>query len=148
MFNSLCRLGALALVCLATVLLGCSPTSTSVGKDSKPAQANKAYQEPTQGQSQPSARKVTFVELGSVRCIPCMKMQIIMREIEGEYGNQVKIIFYDVWTDAGKPYAKQYNIRVIPTQVFLDQEGNEYFRHEGYFPKDDLIQVLRFKGIK
>jgi thioredoxin 1 len=37
---------------------------------------------------------------------------------------------------------------VIPTQVFLDRDGNEYFRHEGYFPKEDLIQVLRFKGIK
>ena len=92
--------------------------------------------------------KVTFIELGSVNCIPCMKMQVVMREIEQEYGDQVAIVFYDVWTDAGKPYAQQYRIRVIPTQVFLDQNGNEYFRHEGYFPKEDLLQVLRLKGVK
>jgi len=91
---------------------------------------------------------VTFVELGSVKCIPCIKMQIVMREIEQEYGDQVAIVFHDVWTEAGKPYAQQYGIRVIPTQVFLDQNGKEYFRHEGYFPKEDLLQVLSQKGVK
>jgi len=92
--------------------------------------------------------KVTFIELGSVNCIPCMKMQLVMKEIEREYSDQVSIVFYDVWTEAGKPYAQQYRIRVIPTQVFLDQDGNEYFRHEGYFPKQELIQVLRQKGVR
>jgi thioredoxin 1 len=92
--------------------------------------------------------KVTFIELGSVNCIPCMKMQLVMKEIEREYTEQVAVVFYDVWTEAGKPYAQQYRIRVIPTQVFLDQEGNEYFRHEGYFPKQELIQVLRQKGVR
>jgi thioredoxin 1 len=147
--NKLCRIAAMTFICLAMVLPGCSPTSPSSGIDPKPGQANKAPEmEVTPMQSQGPVRKVTFIELGSVRCIPCMKMQIIMREIEREYGDQVRIIFYDVWTDAGKPYAQQYRIRVIPTQVFLDRDGNEYFRHEGYFPKEDLIQVLRFKGIK
>jgi thioredoxin 1 len=92
--------------------------------------------------------KVTFIELGSVKCIPCMKMQIIMEEIEQEFGDQVKIVFYDVWTPQGKPYAQQYAIHVIPTQVFLDREGNEYFRHEGFFPKEKLISVLRLKGVQ
>jgi thioredoxin 1 len=92
--------------------------------------------------------KVTFIELGSVKCIPCIKMQVVMQEIEREYQDQVQIIFYDVWTDAGKPYAQQYGIRVIPTQVFLDEKGNEYFRHEGYFPKEELVQILRQKGVR
>ncbi len=94
------------------------------------------------------AHNVTFVELGSVNCIPCVKMQAIMRDIEREYGSQVAIVFHDVWTEAGRPYARQYGIRVIPTQVFLDQDGNEYFRHEGYFPKAQLIEVLRIKGVQ
>ncbi len=92
--------------------------------------------------------KVIFIELGSVKCIPCMKMQIIMEEIEQEFGDQVKIVFYDVWTPQGKPYALQYAIRVIPTQVFLDREGNEYFRHEGFFPKEELLEILRLKGVQ
>ena len=90
---------------------------------------------------------VTFVELGSVRCIPCKKMQPIMKEIEQEYAGKVKVVFHDVWTEAGKPYSKKYGIRVIPTQVFLDRDGTEYFRHEGYFPKDELVKVLKQKGV-
>jgi thioredoxin 1 len=60
----------------------------------------------------------------------------------------VKVIFYDVWTKKGKPFAKKYKIRLIPTQVFLDKDGKEFFRHEGFFPKDDLITVLKKQGVK
>ena len=92
--------------------------------------------------------KVTFVELGSVKCIPCKMMQPIMKEIEEEYKGQVKVIFYDVRTSEGRPYAQKYGIRVIPTQVFLDKDGNEYFRHEGFFAKDELVKVLKKQGVK
>jgi thioredoxin 1 len=92
--------------------------------------------------------KVTFIELGSVRCIPCKKMQPIMEEIKKEYAGQVKVIFYDVWTPEGKPYAYKYKIRLIPTQVFLDKDGEEYFRHQGFFPKEELVKVLKQKGVK
>ncbi len=92
--------------------------------------------------------KVTFIELGSIKCIPCKMMQPIMKEIEEEYKGQVKIVFYDVWTSEGKPYARKYGIRVIPTQVFLNKDGTEYFRHEGFFAKDELIKVLKRQGVE
>ena len=91
---------------------------------------------------------VTFIELGSIRCIPCKMMQPIVDEIKKEYAGQVNVIFHDVWTEDGQPYAKQYKITVIPTQIFLDKEGNEYFRHTGFFPKDEIIKVLKQKGVK
>jgi len=91
--------------------------------------------------------KVTFVELGSVGCIPCDKMQPIMKEIEEEYKGQVKVIFHDVKTAEGNPYIKEFGIRAIPTQVFLDKDGNEYFRHLGFFAKDELIKVLKMQGV-
>jgi len=92
--------------------------------------------------------KVTFIELGSVRCIPCKQMQPIMKSIEEKYAKQVKVVFYDVWTEAGAPYGKQYGIEAIPTQVFLDKDGKEYFRHLGFFPEEELIKVLKQKGVK
>jgi thioredoxin 1 len=92
-------------------------------------------------------KKATFVELGSVKCIPCKMMQPVMKEIESEYGDQVEVVFYDVWTEAGQPFAEKYQIRVIPTQVFLDKDGKEFSRHEGYFPKDEIVKVLKTKGI-
>lgn len=105
-------------------------------------------EEITQNSAARETPLVTFVELGSVRCIPCRKMQPIMEEIEKEYRGQVKVVFHDVWTAEGQPYADTYNIRVIPTQVFLDGEGKEYYRHEGFFPKEELVKVLHMKGVK
>jgi thioredoxin 1 len=92
--------------------------------------------------------KVTFIELGSTRCIPCQKMQPVMKSIEQKYGDQVKVVFHDVWTEAGAPYGKQYNIEAIPTQVFLDENGKEFFRHVGYFPEEELVKVLKEHKVK
>ena len=86
--------------------------------------------------------QVTFIELGSVRCIPCQKMQEVIKKTEEKYPTQVKTIFYDVWTKEGKPFGEQYKIDLIPTQIFLDQDGKEYFRHEGYFEFEELEKVL------
>lgn len=91
---------------------------------------------------------VTFIELGSVRCIPCRMMQPVMKSIEEKYGDQVKIVFYDVWTPQGQPYATQYRIRLIPTQVFLDAKGREFFRHEGFFPEVEIDKLLQRQGLK
>lgn len=91
---------------------------------------------------------VTFIELGSVRCIPCQKMQSVIKSVNKKYGKHVKTIFYDVWTKEGKPYANIYKINLIPTQIFLDKNGKEYFRHEGYFPEEYLVKILKQKGIK
>ena len=90
--------------------------------------------------------KITFIELGSVNCMPCKMMQPIMEQIAQEYKGRVKVVFYDVWTEEGRPYAEKYQVRGIPTQVFLDENGEEYYRHIGFFPKDDLIKVLKLKG--
>ncbi|QEN07089.1 thioredoxin [Oceanispirochaeta crateris] len=93
------------------------------------------------------SEKVTFIELGSVNCIPCQAMVPIMEQMEEELGNQVEVLFYDVWTEEGKPYAQQYGIRVIPTQIFLDKSGNEYFRHEGFFAIEEVYPVLEKGGV-
>lgn len=92
--------------------------------------------------------KVTFIELGSVRCIPCQQMQPVMKSIEAKYSNEVKVVFYDVWTEAGKPFGVKYGIEVIPTQVFLDETGKEYYRHAGFFPEDELVKILQMKGVQ
>ena len=92
--------------------------------------------------------KVTFVELGSVNCIPCKQMQPIMKSIEEKYGEQIKVIFYDVWKSDQKKYAQQYGIKLIPTQVFLDENGKEFHRHEGFYPESEIDKLLQGKGLK
>ncbi|MCC7521547.1 MAG: thioredoxin family protein [Flavobacteriaceae bacterium] len=92
--------------------------------------------------------KVIFYELGSVKCIPCQKMQPVLKSIEEKYGDQVQVVFYDVWTKEGKESAKKFDFDLIPTQIFTDAKGVEFFRHEGYFPEEEVINVLKTKGVK
>jgi thioredoxin 1 len=91
---------------------------------------------------------VTFVELGSVRCIPCRQMQPVMKSIETKYGDQIKVIFHDVWKPDQADQAKVYGIRLIPTQVFLDANGKEFSRHEGFYPEEEIDRLLQKKGLK
>jgi thioredoxin 1 len=94
-----------------------------------------------------SGKKVTLIELGSVKCSICQMMQIIIKEIEKEYRQEVNVVFHNVRSKGGRPLAEKYGISMIPTQVFLDENGKEFFRHEGYFPKDEIIKVLKMKGV-
>ncbi len=89
--------------------------------------------------------KVTFIDLGSELCIPCQKMVPVMDSIKVKYPDDVKVIFYNVSTKEGRPFAKKYKIKLIPTQIFLDREGKEYFRHEGFFPLTEVEKVLKQK---
>lgn len=91
---------------------------------------------------------ITFIELGSVNCIPCKMMQPVMKNIEKRFKDQIKVVFYDVWTKEEAKYAKIYNINGIPTQVFLDKDGKEIYRHVGFFPEEDLANFLKSKGLK
>ena len=88
------------------------------------------------------------MELGSVNCIPCKAMKKIMDSLEVKYPKDLKVVFHDVWTEEGKPAAQKFAIRSIPTQVFLDATGKEYFRHEGYFPMVELEKVLKMKQVE
>jgi thioredoxin 1 len=108
---------------------------------------------PLSGQSKKSAGlpktpKVTFVELGSVNCVPCRAMQPVMKAIEEKYAGQVAVVFHDVWKADERQYAEKFGIRVIPTQVFLDKDGKEFFRHEGFYPEAEIHKLLEKQGLK
>jgi len=108
--------------------------------------ATKEKADSTNAENKSAKAKVTFIELGSVKCIPCKAMQPVMKAIEEKYGDQIQIIFYDVWQD--DTWAKKYDISVIPTQVFLDENGVEFHRHQGFYPQEQIEQLLIAKGLK
>ena len=113
-------------------LAGCGNNETSTDSDSSDTSAS---------------HLVTFIELGSVNCVPCKMMQPVMEELEKNFPNDLEVLFYDVWTKEQSHYASEYGIRVIPTQVFLDKNGNEFYRHEGFFPYEQVVEVLKDKGV-
>jgi thioredoxin 1 len=151
---------------LALVLMaGCANESRADRGSSAPAPLETAASAVIAGQSQPpifavkgevlvtnrpdidfSKYQVTFLELGADRCIPCKKMQPIMKEIAAMFPDRVQVVFYDVWKDSAP--AEKYGIQLIPTQVFLDQKGKEITRHVGLFPKEEILELLKKHGIR
>ncbi|MFA5857474.1 MAG: thioredoxin family protein [Elusimicrobiota bacterium] len=91
---------------------------------------------------------LTMLELGSTNCIPCKMMEKVLYTLDAKYGRQVNFVFIDVRSAEGTPYAHKYNILGIPTQVFLDKDGNEVFRHVGYFPADEVVKTFKRYGVK
>jgi len=86
-----------------------------------------------------------LIEIGSVTCIPCKMMKPILDELRQEYAGRLQVDFIDVQVDPEA--AGTYGIRVIPTQIFLDAGGKELFRHEGFFPKEDILAKWEEVGI-
>lgn len=94
----------------------------------------------------PVKGKVTMVDIGAKKCIPCKLMAPIMEELEKEYHGTGKaaIYFIDVWEN--KEQGKKFEIRIIPTQIFYDKDGNEVKRHEGFMSKGDIVGMLEKLG--
>ena len=94
----------------------------------------------------PVPGKVTMVDIGAKKCIPCKMMAPIMEELEKEYKDRAAIIFIDVWENPAA--GKQYRIQLIPTQIFYSTEGKEVLRHEGFMEKAAIVAELEKLGVK
>jgi thioredoxin 1 len=94
----------------------------------------------------PVKGKVTMVDLGAKKCIPCKMMAPILERMEKRYAGKAAIIFLDVWQDP-KP-AHHFGIRTIPTQIFFDKKGKEVYRHMGFMSEEDIVAQLQSMGVK
>ena len=90
-------------------------------------------------------RRPALVDLGAGKCIPCKMMAPILDELKVEYADRFSTTFYDVWEDP-EP-GKKFGVRIIPTQIFLDPDGQELFRHEGFFGKEDILAKWKEYGV-
>ncbi|MGI5817038.1 MAG: thioredoxin family protein [Armatimonadota bacterium] len=86
-----------------------------------------------------------FVEVGAESCVPCRMMQPILDEMRTEYDGRLEVVMADVHRNP--ELGRRYDVRSIPTQVIYDAEGNEVFRHIGFWPKDEIDAKLKELGI-
>jgi thioredoxin 1 len=86
-----------------------------------------------------------LVDLGAKTCIPCKMMAPILEELGTEYAGRLQVEFIDVKEvpEAGKAFG----IQLIPTQIFFDASGQERFRHEGFFSKEDILAKWKELGV-
>jgi thioredoxin 1 len=87
-----------------------------------------------------------LLDLGAEHCIPCIEMAKILTSLEQNYKDKLVVKFIDVNKDPAS--ADTFKIKIIPTQIFFDAKGQEFYRHEGVFTEAQIIQVFKAKGIK
>jgi thioredoxin 1 len=118
------------------VVVGCAP---------KPAAAPAAQ---AQGQPQDQVDKPTNLpklwDFWAVWCPPCKELTPTIEALAGEYEGKIEIKSINV--DENKELAQKFEIRAIPTLVFLDAKGNELSRIVGLVPKDTLLGRFKAHG--
>lgn len=115
------------------VLALCSPAQT-------------ASHDTAAGNEVPVPGRVTMLDLGANKCIPCKMMAPILEELKKAYEGRAEIIFIDVWEN--RDVAKKYGIRAIPTQIFFNEKGKEVRRHTGFMDKKTIVKHLSALGVK
>lgn len=88
--------------------------------------------------------QATFLEFGSTHCKSCIEMDRLLYQIK-EKNSKSNIFFIDIYSE--KEATKTYKIRMIPTQVFLDKEGKEVYRHVGKLESKELNRLLKERGV-
>jgi len=65
-----------------------------------------------------------IIDFGADSCIPCKEMAPVLVQLNAEFQGQAIIKFVDVWKY--QELSAGYPLRVIPTQIFFDKDGNPY----------------------
>ena len=129
----------------------CGP-SASGGKETDASEsASPQSPGPTGEGDAPTSRPAVqalprLVELGAGKCQACKRMAPIIEELKKEYAGRVIVESIDVIEQAER--ARQYKFTLIPTQVLIDKDGKEVWRHMGSVPKADLIAKFKEVGVK
>jgi thioredoxin 1 len=143
----------LALLVVIGVVAGCSGERKSTDEGVASGQAPVPPSEAHPGDAGAVASKAPdgtrlprLVELGGEKCIPCRQMAPILEEVGKAYAGRLVVEKLDVQKDAS--LGRRWKVRVIPTQVFLDAEGKEIARHEGFLEREAILAQLSIMGLK
>jgi thioredoxin 1 len=89
--------------------------------------------------------KPTMVEFGADGCVPCDMMQPILEKLKKKFPDTLNIVFLHVREN--QVLAGRYGIQSIPVQAFFDANGQEVFRHTGFFAEEAVMKQLKEMGV-
>lgn len=130
------------LTIIGFTLVACGSKSNQQGNESAEESKNVATE--TVASTKISVDKPTVVDFSADWCSWCKKLEPIIEKLEDKYSEAIE--FKTIDTDEHPELAKAYNIRGLPTLVFLDKNGNEIGRIEG-FSSEEIIEteILKIK---
>jgi len=82
--------------------------------------------------------EITFLEFGAKNCVACKKMEFVLDEVRKEYPGKVNVVFLNILQNQNQQFMRYYGVVAIPTQILLDKNGQEIYRHTGYISFTEL----------
>lgn len=114
-----------------------------ISKDWTIQQAQAALENPVDNLRR--SQKPSLVDFGADGCRPCDMMTPILQTLRQKYEGKLNVLFVHVRQHP--ILASRYGIQSIPVQIFFDASGKEVFRHEGFFPQDEIEKKLKEIGV-
>lgn len=87
----------------------------------------------------------TPADFGASGCGPCDMMTPILESLQRKYAGRLNVVFVHVGEE--RMLAVRCGVRAIPVQALFDGQGAEVFRHEGFWPQEEIERKLRDLGL-
>jgi thiol-disulfide isomerase/thioredoxin len=87
-----------------------------------------------------------ILDFGQGSCRPCQDTTAALEELARRYEGRIAVRHLDTRVPENQDRADMYGVRFVPTQVFLDANGEERIRHEGVYTIEDLELELTELG--
>jgi len=91
-----------------------------------------------------AVKRPKVLQFSQVMCSECRKLEKTLPSIKEEYKNKVLFVKIDVAdrTEETSELIEKYEVRVVPTLVFIDKKGKTTKVTEGAIPKEELKKYL------
>lgn len=86
--------------------------------------------------------EITFLEFGAKNCSACRRMEQVMQEIQAKFPVKVQVVFLNITLPENQEMMHYYGVVTIPTQVLLNNEAQEIYRHQGFISTNDLSEKI------
>lgn len=90
----------------------------------------------------------TIIMFKTDTCPYCVEMEKELSLVSKEREGRFNIYYARLEEEKNIDLADKYDAKVVPTTVFLDKEGREFYIHQGLMKKDNIEVILNSLGVK
>ena len=85
----------------------------------------------------------TLIMFKTDTCPYCVEMQEEISIVANKYPGKFNVYYARLEEDKNLELAYKYGAYVVPTTVFLDKDGSEFYTHQGLMRSNDIENVIK-----
>lgn len=89
----------------------------------------------------------TLIMFKTDTCPYCVEMQEKISIVANKYPGKFNVYYARLEEEKNLELAYKYGAYVVPTTVFLDKDGSEFYTHQGLMRSNDIENVIKSLGV-